>query len=298
MRSACWRSDFYNSTLSPSATFEAWLSRNVETVAAPSVARAVGDKRLSPNDWRNLALLYAALSLRTERGYLETMKVLGDSEGTIRESVQRTTQRLLSQGCCPLSPDDSAAAATGIFAQHPIRVRFIEGEDGAQDQIEAEILVGRHYWHEEMKRLLTDSLPIRHLYSLRWSVLRPAPGFRWIVGDQPAVRIGFSPPMMIDHRVGWGTLGAELMLPLSPQHLLYSQVGFRPPRRGSQLNREATEIVTRALAQGSNQEVFANTSDVPIERFRKRIVDHAAFEEVKKARKRWAELQRHAEGRF
>jgi hypothetical protein len=97
-----------------------------------------------------------------------------------------------------------------------------------------------------------------------------------------------------DFKGGWGSQGTDLILPLSPRHLLYTQVGAEAPDRFTFSN-EMTSTIQRFLAERAHRWVFARRPTETVARFRPRRIDAAAVAAEKAAWQRWHNDHRRAE---
>jgi len=97
---------------------------------------------------------------------------------------------------------------------------------------------------------------------------------------------------------GWGNLGTEIILPLSPNYLMYTQVGIRPPLRGTRFSIEHTQLIRRLIAEHAHRFVFSNKIDREIELFRPRIIDHLQFDYEKEQWENWNKEQSKIESKY
>jgi len=120
----------------------------------------------------------------------------------------------------------------------------------------------------------------------KWTILRPPEGTAWFTSDNPVVRLNFSSTGKYDFGGGWGSPGSEILLPLGPQHILYTQIGKRPPLRGETMRPVQAELVRRIIAEHAYRMVFALEPDAEVPRLRPRVEDADLF---RRDRERWAE---------
>src|SRR3546814_10234332 len=97
------------------------------------------------------------------------------------------------------------------------------------------MVVGREMWHFMVRHVVTSSY--KALLDEKWTILRPSPGAEWPTTDHPSVCIANGQLSVMVDNVGWKTRGAELIMPLSPEHLLYCRIGVRSLARGSEIGR-------------------------------------------------------------
>ncbi|MCI0624634.1 MAG: DUF4238 domain-containing protein, partial [Acidobacteria bacterium] len=97
-----------------------------------------------------------------------------------------------------------------------------------------------------------------------------------------------------DFSGGWGNPGSEVIMPVSPQHLLYVQVDKKEENRFV-LSGDQTRLLQQLLVQRAHRWVFARQPIVWVSQVKPRLVDRARVTAEKEAWKRWHEEQLQAE---
>ena len=261
---------------------ERWLAEELEGPAQEPLEKATNDRRLTPNDWERILRFLAAQYVRTPAWY-ETQLELS------REWVPAVLEKTLSEAVAKFEE----AHRTGQSLPEVQRVEDVHfplkmskelkpGE--AMGQLKASVLVGRSLWLWSMQHVLNDTWKI--LQQHKWTILRPPEGMLWCTSDNPVICLNFHGPDKYDFRGGWGRRGCEILMPLGPHHLLYTQIGKRPPRRGEVMPEGQAGLVRRLIAEHAFRMVFALNPDDAIPRLRPRVesLDHWQFD-----RDRWAE---------
>jgi hypothetical protein len=146
-----------------------------------------------------------------------------------------------------------------------------------------------------MKHLLTDSDSVKALLDHRWSILCAPDDLNWFSSDDPVVRLNYHSEDKYNFDGGWGSKGTEIFLPLSPRHLLYTRIGYRPPERGFVLPRVAAEFIRRAIAEHAHRNIFSNLPNEDIPKLRPRHVDAEIFRKEREGWRKWHEDQTKAE---
>ncbi len=157
----------------------------------------------------------------------------------------------------------------------------------------ATMLVGRGMWFFSMRHVLTGSATVLHDH--RWSILAPCEGLTWFTSDDPVIRLNYYSEGKYDFKGGWGKHGTEIFLPLSPRHLLYTRIGFKPPPRGEVLSRAKTEAIRRCIAEHAFRMVFAKVPDEDVPNLRPRLVNDRLFREEREHWQQWRAEQSAAE---
>ena len=94
---------------------------------------------------------------------------------------------------------------------------------------------------------------------------------------------------------GWGSTGTDLLLPLGPEHLLYTQVGKPVPKRGARMDVETATVARRLIAEHAHRYIFANEPDPFVAQVRPRIVDDQALRREAEQWRHWHSEQSEAE---
>jgi len=270
---------------------EQWLADEIESPALTAIDKAVNDRRLSPDDWYHMALFFAAQDLRTPSNFLECMERWREDfppliQRTLRESVERikrAEQEGLQLSSCAAGDETPAGFEFEIQRQ----------EDGSS-RIHASVTAGRAMWLQGMRHLLGGSA--KRLTDHKWSIARPAKGLEWITSDHPALKLNYYEAGKYDFRGGWGSRGTELILPISPLHCLYTQIGKKGEPRFA-FSEEKTQELQRLLVERAHRWIFARAALRDVSRFRPRVIDAKAFETEERAWRKWHEEQSASETR-
>ena len=248
---------------------EQWFDREYETPAAEVLQKVVSDSRLQPSDWRVLIRFLAAQDVRTPARLVEFLKRWYESypdffQSTLEKSVEKL-ESMKARG------EEIRIAPFPQADYFPIRVTT-KIEPGQEfGTIKAESVVGRALWLFSIKHLLSKTTEV--LQQHRWTIMAPPKGVEWFTSDDPVVRLNFHNHSKYDFGGGWGSKGTEIFMPISPKHLLYTQVGSRPPQRGRQFSSEQAEIIRRCIAEHAHRFIFASKPDANMASLRPRTVN-------------------------
>jgi len=272
--------------------FERWIAKEYEEPGFDAVNKLVARHRLTPSDWISLARFVAAQDVRTPLNFIESMQrwdqqIPAILENTIRESV-RKLQEAKNQGV-RLEPPKDPNAFSELF-----RVQIEPPVDPNSEEalIRADVSAGRRLWIATMRHLLTGAAQV--LCQHRWSVVEPHHNEEWPLTDHPVIRLNYYQPGQYDFRGGWGYPGSEIMMPLSPRHLLYVQVGKKAPNRLA-FSREQTQLVQRLIVERAHRWIFARQPIQGVAEIRPRVIDATIVKAEEEAWKSWPEEQLRSE---
>ncbi len=253
IRGAAFRKHLYTmvSQGRESDEFERWIEAEYETPAQEAVAKAIRGDPLAPADWGRLARLMAAQDVRTPTSFLETMKYWEREMPELLDVTLKESVRKLEQAHLEGRPITTAPAGTEFF-KDIFAITIAPPSDANSDEgsIKVEVVLGRRFWLESQRHLLTNTA--RVLLKHKWSIAEPAAGATWFASDHPVVRLNYYGDGTYNLRGGWGNPGSEVLMPLSPRHLLFTHLGSTAPDRFT-FSPEQTALIQRFLAERAHR---------------------------------------------
>jgi hypothetical protein len=271
---------------------EKWFDREYESPAEEPIRKATSDKRLTSEDWKHLIRFLALQVVRTPAWFTQRMKALDETAPQLmKETMERSIQRIqeankTGKAIEPLKLP--AAERKGL----PLRVSVKRSPSGG-GEISAEMLRGRQYWLWAIKRALT--FPAKVLHKHHWTIMKPSKGYKWITSDNPVIQVNYNNLSDYNFGGGWNSPGTCILLPLGPEHLLYTQIGQRMPQRGERMTKDNTELVRRLTAERAWRMIFAAEEDQQVSSLRPRIVNPAEVQYERQQWANWHEQQTEAE---
>lgn len=296
VRGVAYQRDLYTSLINGRETdeFERWLEREIETPAQDAIERAVHGDDLTDTEWEQLTLYLAAQDVRTPQNYIESAK-RWDAE------IPVLLQRILEEALQHL--EEAAQTGQKPMIRQPadqqpftdllkVEVRPHAKPETMEGEFRVEVPVGRRLWLETQRHLLESTAKV--LFSHSWSIAEAASGAEWFTSDHPVVRVNYYGKNNYDLGGGWGRRGCNLLMPLSPKHLLFAEIGEGLPRR-LQLSLQNTIKIKRFIAERAHRMIFARQQRPEVNRFRPRVVDLEAYQAEQEAWNEWHDDQSRAE---
>ncbi len=270
---------------------ERWLGRDFETPAERSIAKAVNDERLYQEDYGLLVRFLAAQIVRTPAFFIKSLphwqeqvrRQMEDQATNLEHNLRRAREEGELVGIPPHP----------VAEYFPMRVRTEPSPDGKGALIKMETVVGRGYWIFAMRHLLTST--IERLSSHHWTILSAEDDLPWFTTDDPVIRLNFRDPSSYDFGGGWEIPKTNILMPLSPRHLLFTQVGEKSFQRGEVLPRHMAMMLRKMMAEHAHRYIFSPHIDPSIPSYRPRIVDGEAVRGEVEQWRRWHEEQSLAE---
>jgi hypothetical protein len=176
------------------------------------------------------------------------------------------------------------------FFEDLIKIQVIPNAVAEQGKglIRADMVAGRNLWVESQRYLLTKTSNV--LKKHKWSIVEPAKGSQWFTSDHPVIRLNYYSDGTYDLKGGWGNRGANLLMPLSPQHLLFTQIGFDAPDRFT-FSSEKTLEIQKFSAERALRWIFAREPIRLVAQLRSRHIDASAVKAEEEQWKKWHKAQ-------
>ncbi len=165
-------------------------------------------------------------------------------------------------------------------------------DPGGEAFVRTGVTLGRRFWLASIRHLLTGAAEV--LTEHKWTVAEPADRGEWPLTDHPALKLNYYGPGKYDFGGGWGVRRTDLMMPLTPRHLLMTEVG-KDAGRKVVLTQEQTDRVRRFLVERAHRWVFTSRQLDWVVGVRPRLVDAEQFEREAEMWARWDEDQTEAE---
>jgi hypothetical protein len=271
---------------------EKWLDREFEAPAEEALRKVTSDAHLAPDDWRCLVRFLAAQDVRTPARLMESLQRMHKTLPPLLETtMQDAVSELESAKASGLSVEPHSKLPYSEYVPFHVTADIQPGADFGM--LKSEIVVGRGLWLFLIIHQLTETASVLHRH--RWTILTPPRGLKWFTSDDPVIRLNGYADSTYDFKGGWDNPGTEILLPLSPRHLLYTQVGQKPPRRGSPLPRAKAELVRRFCAEHAHRMIFAESVDADVPKLRPRAVNADLLREESAQWRNWHKDQTTAE---
>ena len=265
------RRDLYTSIAEgkESDEIERWLNRDVEDPALPVLDRLCAEVTLSPVDRKKLARYVASLYARSPIYYDEHTRTAAEFlETQLKdpgELIARAAKKAASRGRT-IDPGVEAKKRPSSLVVDALA----PSEENSMPALQVRAVVGREMWLESIRRIVDDVSPAFENHD--WQIFRPYPGWVWYTSDHPLVRLNWVSPDEYDLKGGLGRTGGDLMLPLSPNHMLHTQIG-QPKKHVDVLSLEKTLLLKRLIAENAFRWVVADLPRRNAEWFRPRFVN-------------------------
>lgn len=291
LKSIAFRRHLYTALIGQEETdeIERWLDREFESPAQEAIYRVINEQRLTPDHWRHLVRFAVAQDVRTPARLKEflnrqnkTLKPLMDK--TLAQTLNNLEQRLAENRKVQINEIDGVG-------ELPLKITIEKPLSGSW-KVQAEATIGRGMWLWNIKHLLTSTL--KRIPRQRWTVLHAPAGVSWPTSDNPLIRLNYQDPSNYDFGGGWGVTNTDILLPLSPKHLLHTSIGKRSWMRGTVLETPMAQLLHKIIIQHADRYIFS-IDPCDVDTIQPRLVCAETYKQEEKAWQNWHRDQCEAE---
>lgn len=269
-----------------SDALEKWLDKKYESPANDALEKAVLEKRLSADDWDLLIKFLAAQDVRTPARLFEHLKRNNEVLSEIlQNTLDKLKEKLEKKELVALEKQDRTVKNSDLI---PLKLTTKFEPGNSIGILMAESYVGRSTWIYSIKHLLENTEKILHKH--KWSIVKPAKGYKWFTSDNPVVKLNYISSNNYDLKGGWGKKKGNIIFPIGPDHAMFVQIGDKPISKGTRLTVRQTREFRKFIAENSHRMIFSNFIDEEIKHIKPRQVDSEKFRKEKIEMETWHEL--------
>lgn len=273
---------------------ECMFDHDFESPAQKPIDKLIANKRLRGRDWRKVIRFLAMQDVRNPQRYIEHVQRGGDEMSEIIQGVLNDVKGKLENGQIPLERTEFSVNVASM--KLPMKIVKNDSDDADFVKLGIETVVGRGSWLYGIEHLLKNA--VHYLFGHNWQVLHPADGYSWPVSDTPVIKLNYYGKNNYDFKGGWANKGSEIIMPISPQHLLYTQIGNSKSFRPNKLNVNMTNQFIRLIFESAHRMVFMSREEPTYLKYRPRIVSLQKLKEEQMEWRQFHEKQVEAEGRL
>lgn len=197
--------------------FEKWFNKEFETPAEPVIKKLINGEKITKQEEIIITHFVAAQSIRVPA-----------QVGRILDISYRCATKVLSKNIFSELDKQKIEKFTknNSNLEHkkgnellPIKVKI----DREKNCAEINTTIGRGYYLYSLRHLLTNTLS--KIESHKWQVIHSAEGISFPTTDNPVICLNYRGINDYDFDGGWGRINGNIIMPISPNCLLFTQIG-------------------------------------------------------------------------
>jgi hypothetical protein len=264
--------------------FELWLDQEIESPSKDVIDKLICGRSLTENDYVILARFIAAQIVRTPGYYAEnrqqwTAVFKRALEGVIQDTIKNANSENYDK-----SKRDSVVSDLDV-EQIPFKISIVKINDDDTTLLRADAVIGRSMWLWHIKRIvkISETILSRH----KWIIIEAAPSIEWPTSDDPVIRLNYYDDNNYDFKGGINRKGSEILLPISPKHLLYTRVGFKQSTSVIKNNIKLCELIKKMILEHAFLQIYSRERQKNMFKYRPRTVDQNEYNRINEQLKNW-----------
>lgn len=259
--------------------FEHWFNREFEAPSKPIFVKLLSGQKISREESIILSHFVFAQYVRTPAAYIrmseQSAQLFPKMIDETVSKLNKEAQRIKRGG---LSPQLKNVTKDNLF---PMRVN-VDKENSA---VEIIAIVGRGLYLHNLKRLLTSTLKVVEHHD--WQVIHASEDVSFPTSDDPVICMNYRNEYDYDFNGGWGRKKCNIIMPLSPHSILFTQVGERGPYNGLNYSPKYSQLFRRMIIQHAHRYVYAERPQRGMLELNVRIVNRDLYEREKQRVAGW-----------
>lgn len=251
---------------------EKWFASEYETPAKEVLKKIIDEDRISVDEWHKLIDFVACHIVRSPAFLVKMLdtakkKCTPIFEEKIEDIANNPEQLLKKSSHIKDNGYDSE-----LF---PIKITDT-GDDGTGENrlFKIETIFGKQFYLWIMKHLLQDTAKILHTH--KWGIMTVDEKVIIPASDNPVVCLNYNNENDYDFGGGWGSKNSNILFPISPNKILYTQVGIKCKPR-MKLTYEMSMIFKKIIIENSFRCVISNYKDEDVPKIKPRYVSLGEF---------------------
>jgi len=275
--------------------FELWLDQEIESPAKDVIDKLICGRSLAENEYVILARFIAAQIARTPGYFSENRQQWTDIFKKAIDGVVQGTLSSINSGNYHNKINDTDRDSTDI-KQIPFKTSIIKANDDDTSLLRVDTVIGRSMWLWYIKRIVKISEDI--LSKHKWIIIEAAPGIEWPTSDDPVIRLNYYGENKYDFKGGINNIGSEILLPISPKHLLYTQIGNDQSSNAIHKNTALCELIRKIILEHAFMQIYSRERQKGMLRYRPRTVNQNEYNRINEQFKNWHKNQSEGEADF
>ncbi len=260
---------------------EQWLNREFETPAKEPLQKVLTGEEPTSGDLQILVRFLAAQIVRTPAFLVRNLPIWRQMAPEVLRETANRAQEALKAAALGEQVDIENPPHAEFF---PVKTEQVDLTDRKLVQFTTTLTVDRRLWFYSMKHTLTDTLKV--LYGHKWTILKAPKGLEWFTSDDPVILLNYRSESDYDFNGGWNRPLGNILLPLSPRHLMFTEMGAGPYPEKVPSGQHA-RLFQRMIAEHAYHRIYSLTEDDRIPKLRKHREDGQAFQND---RALWADI--------
>jgi len=262
--------------------FESDLDEKIENKIPKIIEKIKKNKKLTRKQLIYLMKFVSVQAYRTPAGYIKMQKMIENFMPDILDDLGTKMMKTKPGELENIVKNNNDIDQSLI----PLSLEIEE----QKSLIKLSTIIGRETYLQGIKEVSRNKA-FNILLTHNWRIIRPAKGLYFPTSDNPVINLNYYRKDKYDFNGGWGVDNTCIMMPLTPKHLLYTQVGYNGSIKHLDKSIEWTNFFVKLITENARRKVYFHKTSKEIARIRPRTVNSELFEFERKQYNSWSENQ-------
>lgn len=240
---------------------------------------------------QKLVRFLAAQCVRTPAWHL---KQYSNWKPTFPSVLQETMAQISHDLSSFPLPDIKKLPANNDHNLLPLKISKTGITSGDKEFVKVETILGKGMWIFAMKHFLTNTYKI--LEGHCWKVVTTAPGILFPTSDDSIICLNYYGEDKYDFYGGWGKTGCEILFPLSPTKILYTQIGDEYDQE--HFTPQISRLIRKYIIEHAHRRVYSQSPNNDILNIHPRIVNSQLFNYEEQQLNDWYKMYKDGESDY
>lgn len=251
---------------------EDWFNIKYETPAKSALEHAINDERISIDEWHCLIDFLACHIVRSPAFIIKILDLAKKDCVPIFEEKCEEISSISTDEFIKKVNNQKADFTNDLF---PIKITDAGKCDDNNELFKIETIFGKQFYLWIMMYMLKNTCKILHNH--KWGIITVDDKVTLPTSDDPVICLNYNNHNEYDFGGGWGKKNCNILFPISPKKILYTQVGVKVKPRWN-ADYKTSIMLKKMIVEHSFRKVISNFEDDEIKSLKLRFVNDLEFE--------------------
>lgn len=266
---------------------EKWFNEKYETPVKIALDHAINDERITIDEWHSLIDFLACHIVRSPAFIIKTLDSGKKCDNVFQEALAKISQMKKEDFLKRKIPLESAQNNNkNNDDMFPFKMTNLGDCDKDNVLFKVETIIGKQFYLWHVKNLLENTSKILHKH--KWSIITVDERVTLPTSDDPVICLNYYKENNYDFGGGWGKENGNIIFPISPQKVLFTQIGIKlKPRINADY--QMSLLLKKMIVEHSHRKVISKFKDDDVTKIKPRYINEIEF---KREKKMWEDFQK------
>lgn len=255
--------------------FEKWFNAEFETPVKPIYEKLLNDNTINVQKSIPLSRYIAAQHLRTPAQANHILSIIHDKMPQILDM----TSQMINQNPIPKAQLNDSDEQVSL----PVKVSI----DRGNKTIYTETVIGKSMYLHALRHSLNTTVKVMYDYS--WHVINAADGVTFPTTDDPVICLNYRSENDYDFYGGWGLPHGNIIFPISPHKLLFTEIGIDCDTKKLDKSLEWSLFFRKIIIEHAFRFIYDIEPKTDVFTINPRVVNKELFKEEQQKLSSWHE---------